>query len=228
MDDTSLVAALQLADSFFPAGTVTFSYGLETFISQGVVSKRELPFLLEDYLHGKVAPCDVVAYAHAYRAAHADDLGRLRDIDHLLRATLLSQEIRQGSTRSGRALLDTLQASIDAPVFQRFAHAVRTGDTPGNSSVCLGVLCPQWEIPLRIGGLLMLYTFSVSFLGAALRLGLLGHRETQKILLDVRPRLPGLVDTALQYPLEEMGASAQLADIRTMQHAHLPVRLFSS
>ena len=33
MDDTALLAALQLADSFFPSGTLTLSHGLEAFLS---------------------------------------------------------------------------------------------------------------------------------------------------------------------------------------------------
>ena len=68
----------------------------------------------------------------------------------------------------------------------------------------------------------------VSFLGAALRLGCLGHRKAQRILLGLRPHLSALVDEALECDLEEMGAFAPLADIRAMQHAYLPVRLFSS
>jgi urease accessory protein len=73
-----------------------------------------------------------------------------------------------------------------------------------------------------------LYSFSVSFLGAAIRLGCLGHREAQRILLTLRSRFSPLVDTALELSTEEMHAFAPIADIRAMQHAHLPVRLFSS
>jgi urease accessory protein len=228
MDDTSLAAAFQLADSFFPSGMVTFSHGLETFVSLGLCAGEQLARLLEDYLKGKVAPCDLVAYAHAHRAAQAEDLARLQETDRYLTASLLPQEIRQGSARSGRAILETLRHAVDDAIFQQFTHAVRKGESDGNASVSLGVTCAIWNIPLRAGALLHLYTFAVSFLGAAVRQGHAGHRETQRILLALRPQLSPLVDQALEQRLEEMCSFAPLADIRAMQHAHLPVRLFSS
>jgi urease accessory protein len=228
MDDTSLIAAFQLADSFFPSGMVTFSHGLETFLSLNPRSGTDIARLLDDYLHGKVAPCDLVAYAHAYRAAEAGNSNRLYEIDRLLTASLLPQELRQASARSGRALIETLRAAIDDHLFQQFARVIQTGSSDGNASVCLGILSSVWKIPLRAGALLHLYTFAVSFLGAALRLGDLGHREAQRILTELRPRLSPFVDMALEQDLEELSSFAPLADIRAMQHAYLPVRLFSS
>lgn len=228
MDDASLIAILQLADSFFPSGTVTLSHGLEAFVNLRPQSQREIPRLLEDYLSNKVALLDLVVYAHAYRAAIATDLERLRVIDRHLTASLLPQELRQGSTRSGRALLDTISPLVDAPLLQDFTQAVKAGRSEGNAPVCLGLLCALWQAPLRAGGIALLYTFAVSFLGAALRLGCLGHREGQQILLSLRPRFSILVEAALKCELEEMSTFAPLADIRAMQHAYLPVRLFSS
>lgn len=228
MDDASLLAALQLADSFFPSGMVTFSHGLETFLSVNPPPSVDISRLLANYLSGKIAPCDLVAYAHAYKAAEAETMSRLLEVDHFLTASLLPQELRQSSARSGRALLDTLQPAIDALIFQQFREAVRRGDSDGNASVCLGLLCSVWSIPLRAGALLHLYTFSVSFLSAALRLGRLGHREAQRILSELRSRFSPLVDSALECSLEDLSTFAPLADIRAMQHAYLPVRLFSS
>ena len=228
MDDASLVAALQLADSFFPSGMVTFSHGLETFLSSDSSANVDIARLLDDYLRGKIAPCDLVAYAHAHRAAEAADVSRLLEIDRFLTASLLPQELRQSSARSGKAILDTLHSSIEASIFQQFHEAVRRGNGDGNAPVCLGLMCTVWDIPLRAGALLHLYTFSVSFLGAALRLGRLGHREAQRLLSEARPRFSSLVDTALACPLEDLSAFTPLADIHAMQHAYLPVRLFSS
>ena len=141
---------------------------------------------------------------------------------------MLPQELRTGSVRSGRALLETLGPLVEAPLLQMFLTDVRAGKTPGNSAVCLGLLCIVWAIPHRTGGIVLLYTFMVSFLGAALRLGCLGHTAAQRILIELRSHLSPLVDEALECDLEEMGAFAPLVDIRAMQHAYLPVRLFSS
>jgi urease accessory protein len=228
VDDTALIAALQLADSFFPSGTITLSHGVEAFMSLQPQSQKEIPQLLENYLTGKVAPLDLVAYVHAYRAAEGVDLDRLLDIDRQLTAALIPQELRQGCVRSGRAILETLTPLVDRPLLHAFTQAVKTGRSEGTAPVCLGLLCALWQMPVRTGGIVLLYTFTVSFLSAALRLGCFGHREAQKILLGLRPQFSALVDTALERDLEEMSAFAPLADIRAMQHAYLPVRLFSS
>ena len=228
MDDASLIATLQLADSFFPSGTVTLSHGLETFVAKQPISAREIQALLENYLHGKVTPSDLVAYAHAYRAAEGHSVEQLRAIDHQFTASLWAQDLRQASMRSGRALLHTAEPLIESLTLQQFADDVRTGCSDGNAVVCFGLVCSLWQIPIRTGGITHLYTFAVSFLGAAMRLGCLGHRETQRILLALRPQFSTLVDEALMRELDEMSTFAPLADIRAMQHASLSVRLFAS
>ena len=231
VSDVSLMAALQLADSFFPSGTLTLSHGLEAFLSLHPESGKDIPRLLEDYLQHKVAPLELVAYLHAYRAAETADLEQLQHIDCYLTASLLPQELRQGSARSGRALLETLRPlehlEHDA-LFQAFATGVRTQQSEGNAPICLALVCLNWQVPQRTGGIVLLYTFMVSFLGAALRLGSIGHREAQRILLSLRPQLSSLLDMVWERDLDEMGAFAPLADIRAMQHTYLPVRLFSS
>ena len=83
MDDEAFIAALQLTDSFFPSGVVTLSHGLETFLSDQAAA-IDLSQLLHDYLERKIAPCDLVAYAHAYRAAAQGDAERLHQIDRYL------------------------------------------------------------------------------------------------------------------------------------------------
>jgi urease accessory protein len=228
MDDASLIAALQLADSFFPSGMVTFSHGLETFITLGLRSGADIHSLLVDYLRGKVATCDLVASAQAHRATEVGNIDRLYEVDHLLTVALCPQEARQSSSRSGRAILDTLRSAVHDSFFQQFSQAVREGRSAGNAAVCTGMLCALWRIPARVGGLLQLYAFSVSFLSAAVRLGCLGHRETQRLLTELRPLFSSLVDDVLTRDLEEIGGFAPLADIRAMQHAYLPVRLFAS
>lgn len=207
---------------------VTLSHGLEAFLSLQPQSQKEIPRLLEDYLRGKVAPLDLVAYVHAHRAAETADLERVLDIDRQLTASLVPQELRQGCVRSGRAMLETVAPLVNFPLLDAFVRAVKTGRGDGNAPVCLGLLCVLWQVPLRAGGLVLLYTFALSFLSAALRLGCLGHREVQRVLLEVRPHFSALLEDALERDLDEMGSFAPLADIRAMQHSSLPVRLFSS
>lgn len=227
MDDTAFIAALQLTDSFFPSGAVTLSHGLETFLSDQSES-IDLSQLLHDYLERKIAPFDLVAYAHAYQAAAAEDVECLHQIDRYLNVSLLPQELRQGSVRSGRGTLETLRRVVEEPLFQTFLAGVDAGKSGGHLPICLAILHSIWRIPQHRGGCMLLYTFMVNFLSAAIRLGCLGHREAQGLLIHFRPQVMPMVRQALESQLEEIGSFVPLADIRAMQHAHLSVRLFSS
>ena len=227
MDDTAFIAALQLTDSFFPSGAVTLSHGLETFLSDQSAT-IDLSQLLHDYLERKTAPCDLVAYAHAYQAAAEGDVEHLHQIDRYLNASLLPQELRQGSVRSGRGTLETLRRVVEEPLFQTFLAGVDAGKSGGHLPICLAILHSIWRIPQHRGGCMLLYAFMVNFLSAAIRLGCLGHREVQGLLIHFRPQVMPMVRQALESQLEEIGSFAPLADIRAMQHAHLSVRLFSS
>ena len=227
MDDSAFIAALQLTDSFFPSGAVTLSHGLETFLS-GQSEAVDLSQLLRDYLERKIAPFDLVAYMHAYRAVAGEDIERLHRIDRYLNVSLLPQELRQGSLRSGRGTLEALRRVVEEPLFQTFLAGVNAGKSNGHLPICLAILHHIWRIPRRRGGCMLLYAFMVNFLSAAIRLGCLGHREAQGLLIHFRPQVTPLVERALDSLLEEIGAFVPLADIRAMQHAHLSVRLFSS
>src|SRR6188474_1071921 len=84
----SLLGALQYADSFFPSGSVAFSWGLETLRLDGeVVSAVQVAQFLEAQLVHRWAAFDVPVLVAAMRA-HAS-LDRLADLDDLVEAMTL-------------------------------------------------------------------------------------------------------------------------------------------
>ena len=228
MEEKSFLAALQLADSFFPSGTVTLSHGLEAYLANEELSANDISDILNNQLEVKVGPLDVVAYSHAYDAVERGEVPKAHEIDRYFHASLVSEEIRQGSIRSGRATLETLSRVTAVPILHTFLRGVRRGLSSGHAPVCSALAHFNWEISKRAGGLSMLHTFAVGYLGAAIRLGSIGHTDAQRILWKARQRLVPIVDSALETPLAEMGSFAPIADIRTMQHSHLEVRLFST
>ena len=228
MEEKSFLAALQLADSFFPSGTVTLSHGLEAYLANEELSVSDISDILKTHLEVKVGPLDLVAYSHAYDAVEHGDIPKVHEIDRFFHVSLVSEEIRRGSIRSGRATLETLSQVTAAPHLRRFLRGVRSGLSNGHAPVCSALAHVNWDVPKRTGGLLMLHTFAVGYLGAAIRLGSIGHTDAQRMLWRARQRFVPIVDLALETPLADMGSFAPVADIRTMQHAHLEVRLFST
>lgn len=100
------LAALQLADSFFPTGMYAHSHGLEGLVARGQVrTAADVYQFLENQLTLAVLPSDGVALLNACRAADAGDLESLMAIDRLLYALKLPQELRNASTQLGQRLL---------------------------------------------------------------------------------------------------------------------------
>lgn len=79
-----LLALLQHGDSFFPAGSFAFSWGLETLIADGQVHGADaIGRFVATQLEQRWATFDRVIVAHAHRARDAD---RLAALDALVEA----------------------------------------------------------------------------------------------------------------------------------------------
>lgn len=220
--------ALQLSDTFFPTGLYTLSHGFEAFVQAGLAAKPDVEALLRDYLENVLGPADGVALSHAHRAAEAQNLGRLLEIDHRLFAMKLVREARESSRRVGKRILTTALKLHPDSVLKDYWVAVDAGDSPGNSAVALGAAAATFNIARREAVLIELYTFTTSFLGAAMRLIRLDHEEAQGILDRLKPLMVRVVQENIDKCLEEMRAFAPLIDIMGMAHERARIRLFIS
>ena len=135
----ALLATLQLADSFFPTGAYAHSQGLEGMVALGWVSNSaEVKEYLTELLTGAVLPSDGVALLNAHGAAANGDIATVIDIDRLLHAMKLPEEMRLASTQSGRRFLDesrsllaTATSVVEEPARSDFG-ATRSSRERGN------------------------------------------------------------------------------------------------
>ena len=227
MDSRALLAALQHADSFFPSGTVSFSWGLEALRADGLVRTAEdVTQFIAALLRHRWATGDrpILAAAHAT----GDDLEAVRVLDQLQEALALAQELRTGSRRMGAALLgvharlDTRNAAAYRAWVLRFSIALE------HAAVMQGLLWRGIGLDLEVALAVAAHGFCVGLIGAALRLGLIGHVEGQRCLAG----LHGLIADVLKSPLpglDEISTFAPACDIAFMQgHEVQPGRLFAN
>jgi urease accessory protein len=73
-----------------------------------------------------------------------------------------------------------------------------------------------------------LYAFSASFVGAALRMRLVDHREAQVVLRGVAATIEAVTPAAVARPLGDLGGCAPMADIASAWHERADGRLFTS
>ena len=223
------LALLQLADSFFPTGSFTISHGLETLVqTKQIQTVSELETFLQLLLKYKIATCDLVALVYAHRASKENDLSTVRYIDQQLFAQTLIKTTREMQHKTGRALLMVASATWQDEQLQ-----ILTQDTAQKNIYCLhpiifAVVSQVAGISEEDAALAFLHGFTTGLLGAAIRLGILGHIQAQQLLRQLAPNIEEVYHIANKLKLDQMNSTTPTIDLAQMQHQTLQRRLFAS
>jgi urease accessory protein len=230
-DDTIMDAAdlsmMQLSDSFFPTGMYSMSNGLEAIFYSGKKMKsEELRELVETYLEYQIGPADCTALGNAYEYASKSNLPKLLEVDRAIFSMKLVQEIRDASVRSGTQLVRCLRSFSDNKILGQYEDAIRGGQAFGPYPAALAVAANAFLIPKRKAALLMLYSFSVSIVGAALRLGMLQHFDGQKVIDELKPTIVKVIKVNINRPIDGIWQFAPSIDIVQISHERMNSKMF--
>ena len=224
-EEEQLLTLLQHGDSFFPSGAVSFSWGLEMLKEDEIVTSISgVNDFIENQLVERWGPFERVVIAHTIE--NNINLEKVIEMDRLVECMTLASELREGSKRLGNALLTTY-SKLDNVAAQNYLSLIYKNKALGHLSITQGLI---WSsLGLSKNSILMLsaYNFCVSVLGAALRLGLIGHIDCQNSLTTFR----SLILEITQWPIpaiEEIHAFTPFADIASMRHEHADSRLFAN
>jgi urease accessory protein len=221
----SLLATLQHADSFFPAGGIAFSWGMETLIADGMLSADcDLETMLVGQLQERWAVFDRCALVAAYEAA--SEIQSVAAIDRQVEAMILARELREGSRRAGSSLL-SVHDRLGTPKAAEYRALLRAGDGLGHLPVMQGMLWRGAGINIAQAQAVSAHTFCVSLLGAVLRLGAIGHLQAQETLLAVHTAIARLLEAAPP-TFENCYAFTPMAEIAAMRHEAQSSRLFAN
>jgi urease accessory protein len=224
-----VLAALQLADSFFPTGMYAHSCGLEGMVRRGWVRTAEdVEELVRNQFTWSVVPGDGVALLNAYRAAALGDLGTLIAVDRLLYSLKLPAELRAASCQAGRRLLDETAPLTSGPVHASYRAEVERHQTPGTGAVALGVVGWALDIPEEWALLMFCHSYAVGVLSAAMRLLRLTHSQAQGILWGLHSLVADLVNEVKDRTWQEMTSFTPQLDIAAMGHESDDLRMFAS
>jgi urease accessory protein len=222
----SLARLLQFGDSMFPIGGFSFSCGLESAVQTGVVSDRATLHAFARTALEQAARGDGIALVAAHRAATANDVETLIEIDRRVLARKASDEVRTMSTRMGRKFTEIGVEVVGAPLIRAWLARIAEGATPGCYPVALGVNFAAQGLSAREAFLVHHYGVATAILGAALRLMRVSHVDTQAILYDLNAGVDAAYETASTARLSDMAGFAPLSDILTAVHTKAHVRLF--
>jgi urease accessory protein len=225
--DTADLSMLQLSDSFFPTGMYSMSNGLEAIFYSGKKMKvEELTDLISTLLRYQIGPADCTALGNAYEHAANSNIQGVVEVDRSIFSMKLVQEIRDASIRSGTQLLRCIRSFSDDKVLCQYEESIRSGQAFGPYPVALAVVGNAFLIPKERTALIMLYSFSVSIVGAALRLGMLQHFHGQKVIDDLKPIILRVIKENINRPIESIWQFAPSMDIIQISHERMNSKMF--
>lgn len=227
-----LLAALQFADSFFPAGATAFSWGLESMLVDGLVDgpagvQRLVNATLERRWCGIDRPFLRAAHAAWLDATdEATALERVLAHDALCEATTLARGAREASRRLGGTQL-RVHAALGLRAAAVMQDAVQAGRGFGHLPVVQGMVWGARGLSSSDGEAMSAYGAACSIASAAVRLGLIGHLDAQRVLIAARARIAELLNEEPVVP-EEAWSGVPLLDIAAMRHEPRRARLFAN
>ena len=221
MNPDSPFLSWQLADSAFPTGAFAHSWGLEAAWQHGEIRdvsalRRFVEAAVQQSAFG-VVPLLNAAYRDARRWA---------ELDALADAFLINAVANRASRQQGRTLLATAARIWPS---SEMALARETG-----SRLCMhlgpatGVVFGSVGVPLATVQQLALFGTARGVLSAAVRLGILGSYEAQRLQLECAPFLEACGARSASLDETDLVQVAPIPDLLQATHDRLYSRLFQS
>jgi urease accessory protein len=236
MTALEVASLLRLADSAFPSGAFSHSFGLESAIAtERVRDEASLFAWLEAYLCDGWATMEGGALALALRDGY-DPLG----LDAIVSAATHAHEVRSANARITAAIFDTFAAmgaggprvggtGIGGTRLLAYQSAVRERRATGVPALAFGLAYEHLGVAWRDAFVACASGTLAALAGVGTRALPLGQRATARVLWELRPavlRAVALAD-ALAAP-EELHAQAFAQEYDALTHPLLDGRLFAS
>jgi len=222
------LAMMQLSDSFFPTGMFATSNGLEfLFKEKKIRSMEDIASIIKINIVQQIGPSDCVALANAFDSANKNDFGKVIDADTIVFATKSIKEIREASVRSGIQLIKCVSEFVNEnEILNQYKENIIKNKVHGVFPVAFAICCNALKIKKEKSMMMMMYGFTVSIVGAALRLGLIQHFEGQKIIHSIKPIISQTIKEYSNKSLSEMWQFAPQTDIVQMSHEKMDSKMF--
>jgi urease accessory protein len=139
----------------------------------------------------------------------------------------LIDETRSASTRSGIQLLKCVSSFIENNEYVNFyLKNIKEGSAKGVYPVSFALSCNAMNIKKERSGLMLMYGFTISIVGAALRLGILQHYDGQRIIHKMKPIILSNVIKNINRPYSNMWQFIPQLDIIQMHHEQMDSKMF--
>lgn len=235
----------QLCDSALPTGAFSHSFGLETYICEGVVD-GEASFVswLRALVSTQLTFSEGLGLRLAFEAVAADDWEAITHLDALLVAQAVPIQVRRAGVTMGRRMLTIARLALEGTdggrLLSRYAALVDTGgsgntgnagDTGGcrsHPAIVLAIAGYALEAPPAAVTAAYLQSSVISLTQNAVRAIPLGQDAGQRAIASVRGDVRAAVRRIGDLDETDLGATAPGIEISQMRHERQRARMFMS
>lgn len=213
--------AWQVVDSAFPTGAFAHSLGLESAWQHGEVQNAAA---LEQFVQAAVLQAGYATLPllnDAFR--HPERLGEL---DDLADAFLINEVANRASRIQGRTLAATATRIWPGDRLARLHHATR--QRPSHVAPVSGAVFQALGLSLETAQRVTLFAAARGVLTAAVRLGLAGSYEAQRLQHGCAGWLDTVAQRCRALGSDDLAQTAPVIDILQAGHDRLYSRLFQS
>lgn len=232
----------QLCDSALPTGAFSHSFGLETYICEGVVD-GEASFVswLRALVSTQLTFSEGLGLRLAFEAVAADDWEAIAHLDALLVAQAVPIQVRRAGVTMGRRMLTIAHLALEGTdggrLLSRYAALVDTGnagDTGGTGgcrshpAIVLAIAGYALGAPPAAVAAAYLQSSVISLTQNAVRAIPLGQDAGQRAIASVRGDVRAAVRRIGGLDEMDLGAAAPGIEISQMRHERQRARMFMS
>lgn len=224
-----MLSFMQLCDSNFPSGAFSHSFGLETYIYEGVIyDAATFEAALRTFVVNQMAYTDALACRLAYEAIETGRFDDVIELDHVLLALSLARETREGTRRIGERMAKLCTDLYGNTLIDRYYQCIRQKEANGHPSIVFALAAHHLQAEKKDAIAAHVFSSVHSLIQNAVRAIPLGQTDGQRILLALQPLIQQIADQTEMMTEEELGMNMPGLEIAQMRHEQLPVRLFMS
>jgi urease accessory protein len=210
----------------YPVGAFSYSSGIEWAVEAGdIAAAATLLDWLGAMLRDGSGFCDAVFFAHAHRAAGAEDDKSLRAVAELAAVFAPSKERHLETTAQGNAFIEATRAAWPCAALDRLK---RVWDGAAAYPVAVAVAAAGHGVALEPALAAYLQAVAANLVSAGVRLIPLGQTDGQRVLAALEPVVADTAKRALATRLDDIGSATFRADLATARHETQYTRLFRS
>jgi urease accessory protein len=205
-------------------GGYSYSEGLESLVSQGIITDRAtFAAWIDRELQVGAIRIETAVMDRAYLAAFESDGERLQYWNHWLCAARETEELREQSWQMGGSLI-----KLAIELTPEIKDLMSKIDLPCNYAIAFGIAAQHWQIDRQAAIAAYLHSWMTNLIGAGVKLIPLGQTAGQQLLWQLQAEIDRLSLTIPTLNDEDLFACSWGLALASMQHETLYSRLFRS